>query len=73
MWKELILIQGWKRVRAKKKTEKKEVGGETKTAIQPDATVELQPKTLQSDRAAGGGGRGRRASGVLGEGNLLFV
>lgn len=39
-----------------KKNKKKEVGGETKTAIQPDATVELEPKTLQSDRAAGGEG-----------------
>lgn len=53
----MILIQGWKRVRApKKRRKKKEVGGETKTAIQPDATVELEPKTLQSDRAVGGGG-----------------
>lgn len=41
-----------------KKNKKKEVGGETKTAIQPDATVELEPKTLQSDRAAGGGAKG---------------
>lgn len=34
------LIQGRKHVRA----QKKEVGGETETATQPDATVELEPK-----------------------------
>lgn len=42
MWKELILIQGRKHVRAKKK----EVGGEMETATQPEATVELELKHL---------------------------
>lgn len=41
MWKRLILIQGRKHVRAKKK---KEVGGEKETATLPDATVELELK-----------------------------
>ena len=34
--------------------QKKEVGGETKTAMQPDAAVELNQNTLQSDRTEGG-------------------
>lgn len=54
VWKELILIQGRKHVRAKKK----EVGGETKTAMQPDVTVELKPKySKESDREGGGAER----------------
>lgn len=40
VWKELILNQG----RKQRQGQKKEVGGETKTATQPDAAVELEPK-----------------------------
>lgn len=47
--------------------QKKEVGGETETATQPDAAVELEPK--YSTVTGQGGG----ACGVLCAGNLLFV
>lgn len=50
--------------------QKKEVGGETKTATQPDATVELELKYSTDWQ---GRGRGCRAFAVLVEANLLFV
>lgn len=46
------------------------MGGETKTATQPDATVELELKYSADWQ---GRGRGRRAFAVLVEENLLFV